>query len=171
MRTLPNQQLHRTQRKRRGFKSGITGAGSVHPGADHGRRGHPSAPTSPVVHRLRPAPRRLVLRLHRASSCLLTSLPSAPAHHPRTGIALTDPGPHRINPADRFFPIIGEERTGRHAGFGVLDLAALGIHDKPVCIQETLQVHLQVISHPMRIQFRPGNPYLLAAAPASLTVE
>jgi hypothetical protein len=53
----------------------------------------------------------------------------------------------------------------------VLDLAALGIHDKPVCIQETLQGHLQVISDPMRIQFRPGNPYFLAAAPASLTVE
>jgi hypothetical protein len=69
------------------------------------------------------------------------------------------------------FPIIGEEGTGRHAGFGVLDLAALGIHDKPVCIQKTLQVHLQVISDPMRIKFRPGNPYFLAAAPASLTVE
>jgi hypothetical protein len=53
----------------------------------------------------------------------------------------------------------------------VLDLAALGIHDKPVRIQETLQVHLQVVSHPMRIQFRPWNPYLLAASPASLTVE
>jgi len=47
---------------------------------------------------------------------------------------LTDPGPHRINPADRLFPIIGEERTRRHAGFGVLDLAALSaikrVHEK-----------------------------------------
>jgi len=53
----------------------------------------------------------------------------------------------------------------------VLDLAALGIHDKPVCIQEILQVHLQVVSNPMRIQFRPWNPYFLAASTASLTVE
>jgi len=53
----------------------------------------------------------------------------------------------------------------------VFDLAALGIHDKPVRIQETLQVHLQVFSDQMRIQFRPGNPYLPAAAPASLTIE
>jgi hypothetical protein len=53
----------------------------------------------------------------------------------------------------------------------VFDLAALGIHDKPVCIQETLQVHFQVVSDPMRIQFRPWNPYFLATSPASLTVE
>jgi hypothetical protein len=53
----------------------------------------------------------------------------------------------------------------------VLDLAALRIHDKTVCIQEALQVHLQVVSNQSRIQFRPWNPYLLAASSASLAVE
>jgi len=45
------------------------------------------------------------------------------------------------------------------------------IHNKTMGIKETLQVHLQVISNQMRIQFRPWNPYLLAASTASLTVE
>lgn len=53
----------------------------------------------------------------------------------------------------------------------MFNFARVLIHHITIGIQKVMEVHIEIIGNKMRIQSRPGNPYLFTAPTTSLAVE